>query len=182
MERPLFIAKGRFDPSDGEKWRSYCDWANMRGVKEIVSLDSLLCPDIIRDVLDEDWDHNVHENFRLNYFYDVDYLMKRTADVLRKNILGIFRNPEKHIDKSPAPDFNFIGYDLIEDETGISALTNCGGFPNSFSNEELNQFGLLTVFRRAADVRQDLKKNNPEEDHANCELYAIWRLKDNSRC
>lgn len=29
MAAPLFIATERFDPSDGEKWRTYCEWANI---------------------------------------------------------------------------------------------------------------------------------------------------------
>src|SRR6266404_4093762 len=46
MAKPLFIATERFDPSDGEKWQSFCQWAEIPGLVEVVSLDSLLCPHV----------------------------------------------------------------------------------------------------------------------------------------
>jgi hypothetical protein len=174
---PLFIATQRFDPSDGEKWRKYAEWAKIPNLVEVVSLDGILCPHLINERDDRDWEHIVIENFRLDYFYDLDYLMDRIRGVTRRNVLGLYRNPEKHIDCAPASGaFDFMGHDLIEDMTQISALTNCGGSPESFSNDELNPYGLITDFVRASEVRHSLKANNPDEPHANCELYAIWRL------
>jgi hypothetical protein len=76
----------------------------------------------------------------------------------------------------PAGGFDFIGYDLVEEITQISALTNCGGFPDCFCNAELNRFGLLDRFDRATEIRRHLLEHHPKEPHANCELYAIWRL------
>ena len=67
-------------------------------------------------------------------------------------------------------------YDLIEDMTEISGLSNCGGFPDVFANGELNQYGLLPEFRRAGEVRELLVIRHPDENHAQCEMYAIWRL------
>lgn len=72
----------------------------------------------------------------------------------------------------------FIGCDLIEEMTQISALTNCGGFPETFSNEELNNRGLIDSFARAKEIQRLLAQNNPDEPHANCELYALWRLRE----
>jgi hypothetical protein len=71
-----------------------------------------------------------------------------------------------------------VGYDLIEEQTQISALTNCGGFPDVFRNEELNRFGLIDNFERASKVRSLLVQRHPEEHHAQCEMYAIWRLNE----
>jgi hypothetical protein len=84
-----------------------------------------------------------------------------------------------HIDIAPgAGDFIFMGYDLIEESTQISALTNCGGFPETFSNDELNRYGLISDFVRACEVKKLLPRHHPEEHHSKCELYAIWRLAD----
>jgi hypothetical protein len=71
-----------------------------------------------------------------------------------------------------------MGYDLIEEETQISAITNCGGFPDVFSNEELNRVGLISSFERAYEVRRLLAERHPEEPHAQCEMYALWRLNE----
>ena len=174
---PLFIATEKFDPSDGEAWDNYIRWAKISKLTEVVSLDSILCPTVLPNIADEDWQHNVHEDFRLNYFYDLDYLINRTAGVLRKNILGLYRNPDSHINAAPGPGaFEFTGYDLIEEATHISALTNCEGFPNTFSNDELNQYGLIAEFIRAREIRSLLPEHNPTEPHAKCQIYAIWRL------
>jgi len=178
MFKPLFIATERLDSSDGETWQKYCTWAKIPGLTEIVSLDGSLCPHLIKEFNNEDWSHIVNEDFRLDYFYDLEYLLQRVAEVRRKNVLGLFRNPKKHIETQPASgDFSFIGYDLIEEQTQISALTNCGGFPDSFSNAELNQFGIISNFDRAASIRVTLAQHNPNEPHAHGELYAIWRMK-----
>jgi hypothetical protein len=174
---PLFVASERFDKSNGDRWESYTQWAKIPALVEVVSLDTMLCPTILPDLSNEDWQHNVQEDFRLNYFYDLDYLIRRTAAVSRKNVLGLYKNPDGHIDSPPGSGaFAFVGYDLIEDDTQTSALTNCGGFPGTFSNSELNEYGLVTDFSRAFEIRRLLPQNNPTEPHAKCELYAIWRL------
>lgn len=181
MTSPLFIATERFDPSDGEKWQRYCDWAGIHDLVEVVSLDAILCQPLISELHEEDWRHNVKEDHCLNYFHDLDYLTRRTRDIPRKNVLGLYRNPERHIAVPPGPgDFTFVGYDLIEEQTQISALTNCGGFPDVFRNDELNRFGLLDRFDRACDVRRLLAQSHPDEAHAQCELYALWRLQETS--
>ena len=176
---PLFIATYRFDRFDGDTWNKYVEWAKIPNLVEVVSVDGSLCEPIVREFVDEDWKHNVHENCRLNYFYDLEYLIRRVAGVTRRNILGLYRNPDAHIDSAPAGgDFVFMGYDLIEESTHISALTNCGGFPETFSKDELNKYGLLFEFARAREVREWLPVHNPDEPHAYCEMYAIWRLSE----
>ena len=181
MQRPLFIATQRFDPSDGERWKNYLEWAQIPWLDEVVSLDAALCPHLINTPEEQDWQHIVNEDFRLDYFYDLDYLKLRTQGVQRRNMLGLYRNPESHIEAKPAAgDFSFMGYDLIEEQTQISALTNCGGFPDVFQNEELNRFGLVDGFKRVQQIGRFLAKRHPEEHHAQCEIYAIWRLNESA--
>jgi hypothetical protein len=176
---PLFVATEKFGPLDGERWQRYCAWAKIPGLTEVVSLDCLLCPRIISEIGEEDWGHIVCEDFRLNYFHHLDFLLKRIATVPRRNGLGVYRNPDTQIDTRPAVgDFDFMGYDLIEEQTQISALVNCGGFPDAFSNNELNQFGLIAGFERACEIQRRLAELHPEEPHAQCERYALWRLNE----
>ena len=97
-----------------------------------------------------------------------------------RNILGLYRNPQTHNGAPPGPGhFSFLGYDLIEEMTQVSALTNCGGFPDLFANTELNQYGLIPSFPRASEIRSRLRTHHPDEPHANCEMYAIWRMLEN---
>lgn len=181
MPTPLFIATEPFKESDGERWKDYFEWAKIPAITEIAGLDSLLCPPLVTTIEDEDWNYIVQENFRLEYFYDLNYLMQRTRDISPRNILGVYRNPETHIATPPAENFDFMGYDLVEDQTQISALVNCGGFPDVFRNEELNRFGLIDAFERAREVRRLLAERHPEEPHAQCEMYAVWRLNEDKQ-
>lgn len=173
----LFIAVSRFDPSDGQRWTDYCQWSKIPALAEIVSLDTLLCPRLLTEIDDADWAHIVNDDCRLAYFYHLDYLLQRVAGLPRRNILGLYRNPTQHIAAPPAAGpFFFMGYDLVEEMTQISALTNCGGFHETFANDELNRVGLIHNFARASEIQRSLRQNNPDEPHAQCELYAIWRL------
>lgn len=179
MVEVLFIATKRFDPAEGDMWRSYCQWANIPALREVVSLDGILCEHLITDFTDEDWAHIVNADFRLGYFRDLDYLLSRVSSVRRRNILGLYRNPQQHIESPPAAgEFTFLGYDLIEEMTQVSALVNCGGFPKVFANDELNEFGLVANFARALEIKRRLPAEYPNEPHADCELYAVWRLKE----
>ena len=177
--QPLFIATEKFDPTDGDRWTGYYDWAKIPQLTEVVSLDAMLCRHLIREFITEDWQYIVNENYRLDYFYNLDYLLTRINGALRRNVLGLYRNPDCHITTAPDKgDFLFVGYDLIEEKTQISALTNCGGFPEVFPNTELNHCGLITDFKRASEIKILLRSKFPNEPHADCELYAIWRLNE----
>lgn len=179
---PLFIATERFDPSDGDRWQEYCRFAQIPQLIEVVSLDRGLCPRLVKEIKAEDWGHIVNEDWRLDYFCHLDYLLKRVAEHSRRNVLGLYRNPDCHITRPPGQgDFEFVGYDLIEEMTQVSALTNCGGFPEVFTSEELNAYGLIQDYGRAAQIAVVLADEFPEESHADCELYAIWRLSEARR-
>ena len=154
---PLYIATERFEPSDSKHWRSYAEWAKIPALAEVVGLDSSLCRHLVRELMDEDWDHIVKEDFRLDYFLHLDYLLTRVAHIPRRNILGLYRNPDQHITEPPgSQDFVFPGSaNSLRRRTQISALTNCGGFPKAFLNEELNQRGLISGFQ---PMRRDVQR------------------------
>jgi hypothetical protein len=112
----------------------------------------------------------------LHFFTDYDFLRRQVADIAPKNVLCVFRNPRECPDGPSFPDFRFLGYDLVDRECSISALTNCGGFPDVFDNSELSNVGLLTDFRRAVQVQQELRLRHPDSHHADCHLWAVFRL------
>ncbi|WP_069997859.1 hypothetical protein [Cellulosilyticum sp. I15G10I2] len=66
--------------------------------------------------------------------------------------------------------FEFCGYDLIEDFSGISAILNCGGFDKAFLSSDLSFRGLVTSFERAREVQEKLLIEYPDESHADCEI------------
>ncbi|MCR3757464.1 hypothetical protein KYB31_00480 [Clostridium felsineum] len=77
--------------------------------------------------------------------------------------------------------FKFYGYDLIEDSTRISALTNCGRFDKAFSSNDISEFGLIKEYKKAKEIQSLLLENYPDEEHVDCVLWGIWRMEDNSR-
>ncbi|MBL8211433.1 MAG: hypothetical protein JNK87_12005 [Bryobacterales bacterium] len=173
---PWFIATERFGPWDGDTWDSYVAWSGLTQLEELVSLDGLLCPTVLEEIKDEYWPFIVNEDFLLEYFTDFEFLMAQLGGIAHKNVLCVFFNPEEPPQAPQCGDFEFLGYDLIEREGSISALTNCGGYPDVFANSELSRHGLLMDFERARTVQRELRERYPDSQHADCNLFALFRL------
>lgn len=174
-----FVALEKFDPSN-EGWEKYVEWAQLPQLREVISLDCSLCPSILNELNDEDWKNiSKKEKSFFGLFSNLDYLLKRISGFKDLQISAVSKNPKEASVSSFADSrFQFKGFDLVEDETRISALTNCGGFPKAFSNDELSDCGLILTYERAKEIQQDLLKNYPDEDHADCSFWAIWKMVD----
>lgn len=175
MER-WFIATERFGPWNGETWDKYVAWSGLTQLEELVSLDGPNCPTVLPEIKNDYWDHIVNADFLLDYFTDFDFLMAEVAAIENKNVLCVFCNPSEPPQAPACGRFEFLGYDLIDRQGSISALTNCGGYPDVFANSELSRHGLLTDFERARTVQRDLRTRYPDSHHADCNLFAIFRL------
>jgi len=178
MVEPWYIAVESFDPSWGDNWAGYFRGARLTQLVEVITLDCGLCPHLTHDLRPEDWQHNVHEDYATCFFHDLDYLLKRVAGIEKVNILAAVRNPSQECSHAFSdPRFVFKGYDLIDVEGATSALTNCGGFPLAFRNDELSNCGLIVPFARAKEVQSALRQNYPDEHHADCDVWALWKMK-----
>ena len=112
----------------------------------------------------------------LDFFTDLALLLSRLSDTTERNLLCVYRNPPSTLPPTLHDDrFEFLGYDLVDIHCSASALTNCGGFPDVFENRELSSKGLLTSYARARHVQSDLRTKHPEEPHANCHVWGIYR-------
>jgi hypothetical protein len=179
MVKPWFIAVEKFGPGSGETWRKYIEYSGLNQLKEIVSFDNCLCPNVIEELTAEDWEHNVEGDWVLFFFRDLEYLLKRVDKCSNFNILAAIRNPSDDCrDWFADESFDFVGYDVVDVCADISALTDCGGFEKAFENKELSEMGLISSLERAREVQQLLKKHYPEEHHAKCDVWAIWKMKD----
>ena len=174
--QPWFIATEPFTSRSGDTWAKYVDWSGLGHLDEVVSLDPILCPTVLPEIKNEYWPYIVNEDFMLTLFVDLEFLLKQILGIRERNLLCVYRNPA-----SPPPpykgsvNFEFLGYDLVDVEASASALTNCGGFPDVFTNSELSAKGLLTSHVRAFEVQADLRTKHPEERHADCHVWAISR-------
>jgi hypothetical protein len=173
---PLFAARRRFDPDDGDRWADYVAWSGLSQLTEVVSLDTILCPVLPPSLLPADWEHNVHADYQTFLFRSQAYLRARVAGEPRVNLLALLRNPsEGEVDAAALPGFRLAGFDLVDVRGDISALTNCGGFDRAFTGAELSRCGLLRGLERAYEVRRALRLAYPTEPHAECDVWALWR-------
>lgn len=176
MSQPWFVAVERFGPANGKAWLKYIEWSGLKQLEGLVSLDSMLCPVVLQFIRDEDWRHIVQANGFEDYFTELPALHNAlaVADVKDAQILCVFRNPD---DQPLLPEylgaFRFLGFDLVDAASGVSALTNCGGWPE-LDNSELSEFGLIETHSRAAQLQRLLCRNHPEEPHAACDVWAIF--------
>ena len=179
MITPWYIAVTPFDPSSGARWEVYIAWSGLTQLTELVSFDNSLCPNVLESLTAEDWAHNVLEDYVLFFFTDLAYLLARTTGRTPVNILAAVRNPAEECRQAfPDPRFTFKGFDLVDIHGDLSALTNCGGFPLAFSNAELTDCGLIGVFDRACEINRSLRANYPHEHHAQCDIWALWKMAD----
>ena len=172
----LFVAKRPFDPSAGDRWDRYVAWSGLAQLREVVSLDTMLCPVVPEELTAADWEYNVHADYRVFFFRSLEYLRERVMGEGRLNILAVLQNPTTAgVAGVTLPGFAFAGFDLVDVHGDISALTNCGGFEGVFANTELSEVGLLKNLERAQEVQGLLRARYPEEPHAECHVWAIWR-------
>ena len=175
-----FTARRKFDPSFEVDWEKYIQWANLPQLQEVISLDTVLCPSMFHQLIDEDWNWNVHQDHRISYFRNLDYVIDRVkANSNKFNVLAVTYEPALD-PKNTFHDsrFEFCGFDLIGDDSDISAINNCGGFEKAFDNTDVSAVGLFQSYAFTRDVQRKLRDNYPDEHHANCELWAVWRLRN----
>ena len=170
-----FTVLERFGPSS-EGWLKYLEFSKLTHLVEVVSLDALLCPCVVHDLRDEVWSHFVPEIVSVSAFDDVAWLVMRHPVQPGEQLLKVVQDPDRDVGAVElGRGWAFAGYDLIEHDGNISALTNCGGFDGAFTAADLNERGLITKYEDAKRIHEALRVRYPEEPHANCVLVAIWR-------
>ncbi|MGB0579416.1 MAG: hypothetical protein ACPGVU_06920 [Limisphaerales bacterium] len=154
-------------------FESYQAFSGFSHITELVSLDGMMCPNLITELTDEDWQHNIHEDLRSDLFRKPDYLLARQPlDPTLHQVIAACENPDG---TEALPDrFTFCGYDIMDSFFGISTLTNCGPIPEVFSPEDVNEFGLLDDLQMALSVGSKMRAHQPDDPHlGDC---RVWRL------
>lgn len=185
MTKPIwYTARATYDPDHKMEfgWEEYKEWSKLVHLSELVSLDGMLNGLVFEPDFDsgEEWEYIVTEGvYSTQFFNSMDYILEKTKSIKYFNLLAVIKEPDESNEErtNQLIDFEFIGYDLIEREGDISALTNCGGFDESFLPSDLNEFGLVSDFEKVKKIQEHLRINNPEEHHADCFLYEVWRHK-----
>ena len=170
--------------SDDSSWTKYIEFSKLTHLTELVSLDGMLNGVIFEPDRGEkgDWGFIIVDDlYETGLFKSLDYVIKKVKDKVRFNLLTVVKEPTEKCEDKKIPDFEFVGYDLLDIDYSTSALSNCGGFDETFLPSDLNHYGLIDTFEKAYDIRERLIKNNPEEHHADCNVFALWRHKEIGR-
>lgn len=179
----FYTARGTYDKTyneDGMSWDKYIEWSKLTQLSELVSLDGMLNEILVEPVYDNanDWDfiHTV-EQYETGFFTTLEYVFNRLKAKEKFNLLTVVLEPEQDCKDIHIDGYEFVGYDLLDQDFSTSALTNCGGFDETFLPTDLNDKGLLDDFTKAYDIKKRLLKNNPGEHHADTNVIAVWRHK-----
>jgi hypothetical protein len=179
MMRALYVAADRFDrTSDG--WEDYAKWRGLPQLVEVVSIEN---PSIVRatHLNAEEWacvaaDLGVGPNYFC--FTDLACLQNCLArnGLAAPMLLCIFKNPDRAPDRSELPlGFELLGYDLVEDRTGVSSVSNCKGFLAASPHSEISECCLVRDFAAAREMQEQMPRLFPGDPHANCSVWAIAR-------
>lgn len=165
-------------------WDGYISWSKMHHLEEVVSLDCMLNASLVDpDYKDADDWHYIYTSgkFMTPFYTALDYVLRRVTPKDKFNLLTVIINPSQNCRDIVVDGYQFMGYELLDQEFGNSALTNCGGFDESFLPSDLNKYGLIDEYDKAYAVRKLLADNNPDQHHAQTNLIAVWRHKEIGR-
>lgn len=177
----FYTARAKFDKENGGDilaWTNYIEWSKLTQLTELVSMDTSLNEVLFEPdrTSEEDWKEIVIDGCHETGFYrTLDYVLKKAKDIKRFNLLTVTIEPETDCSLIPIDNYDFIGYDLLDQYYDTSALSNCGGFDETFLPSDLNRFGLIDAYERAFSIKKGLKENNTQEEHADTNVIAIWR-------
>ncbi|MBC9931046.1 hypothetical protein [Chitinophaga qingshengii] len=173
----LYTSRAKFDKRDGA-WSQYIEWSRLTQLTELVSLDTGLNEVLVEADRhsDEYWQEIVLEGcYPTGFFRTLDYVLKHTNHPGDFNLLTVVIEPAYDCSFVPLDGYEFLGYDLLDQYYDTSALSNCGGFDETFLPEDLNNVGLIDNYEKAYTIKKKLRENNPGEDHADTNVIAIWR-------
>ena len=173
-----FTAIEKFDRDNGERWADYARWIGHSDLVRIVTLDSLLCPPVVHAESAEDWQFVAKEDFMLDFFTDLDFVLRGVAGHRPAEVLAVIREPSAaEVENFSHPDFEFAGFDLMDTRMVASALLGSDRFPEMFDVNELSpDSGLLRSHARAGEIRDDLRRRYPDRANAQCDVWALWRF------
>jgi hypothetical protein len=172
-----YTAIERFDHNNGERWLGYTRWLGRTDLARVITLDSILCPPVVHVESSDDWEHVAQEEFMLDFFTNLDFVLRRVSSHRPSVVVAVARNPSAdEVANFPHPDFEFAGFDIVDAQFTASALLNGCNFPEAFDVSELSsESGLIKSRQRAFRIRDVMHKRYPNRDKIPSHVWALWR-------
>lgn len=175
-----YTARARFGPSH-EAWDYYINQARLPQLTELISLDTSLNEVLVEPDYESRIDYNYivlkNGGHETGFFTTWEYVLTHLNPDENFHLLAVCINPDVNCNTIEMEGYDFIGYELLDQYYDTSALTNCGGFDETFLPSDLNKYGLIDHYAQAIDIGNRLYENNPGEDHADTNVIAIWKHK-----
>lgn len=175
MPEWLYTLRKRFTTNRQQRFDDYRTFSGFHHITELVTLDSMMCPNLIDELQAEDWKYNVQEDFRIEWFRDANYLLSRQSlNALNHQLIAAFECPPAQY---LVPNgFKVCGYDIMDSYLGNSTLTNCGPIPEIFKSTDVNELGLIDERDKALAIRDAMRILQPDDPHlGNCEVWLLAR-------
>ena len=157
-------------------------WSSLTHVKEVVSLDTSIGelafkPDYKSE---EEWKYCiiVDEIYGTCFYSSLAFVLENTKSKNQFNLFAVIHEPSEAKSEYLDNEFEFIGYELL-DKPGfdISVLTNRWPLFDEITPSDINTNGLISDYKIARNVQQNLKENQPDVSHTDCDLFEVWRHK-----
>ena len=116
-----YTARDTYSPifEDGTSWIKYIKWTRLTQLKELVSLDSILCGlSFVADYQNEKIYQYaiIDDGYTTDLFNSLDYVLKNVESQCIFNLLAVVKEPKEDCKIVLLADFDFVGYDLIDKE------------------------------------------------------------------
>src|SRR6478672_8839663 len=114
-----YTARKPFNPSAENKimsWRSYVEWSKIYHLKELVSLDNMLC-ELAMEVnyeSEEVYNYMLVENgYATDLFNSLEFVLSKVENKSHFNLLTIIKEPAQECRNIVLDGFEFKGYELL---------------------------------------------------------------------
>lgn len=176
MNQWLFTIRERCTTTSHPRFDDYRVFSGFHHISELVSLDSMMCPDLIDELRADDWEHNVHEDFRTQLFRHANYLLSRQElDPSKHQLMAVLESPPEEF--AIPSGFAICGHDIMDSDFRHSTLTNCGPIPEAFLPADVNEFGLIDDRDQAFAIRDKMRSLQPDDPHlGECEVWLLARF------
>ena len=149
-----YTATETFDKNhgDGYLWMQYIEFSKLIHLTELVSLDSMLNGQMFEPNQEEngDWNYMIFDDlYETGLFNSLDYVIEKVKEKEKFNLLAVVKEPTEKCEHIKIQDFEFVGYELLDKDYATSALSNCGGFDETFMAADLNRYGLIDSFEKS---------------------------------
>ncbi|EON75977.1 hypothetical protein ADIS_3565 [Lunatimonas lonarensis] len=170
----MITGREKFGPSGcrgGLSLEDFRSWSGLLQVEELTSLDSFYNPSVegIGEKSFEGGDFFGGLAKALSEFIEQEFAVGQPF-----NLLATVEEPKEEIKDKGPEEFEFLGYDVVNQQLGHSVLVHLGWLIAE-AGTNVNAYGLLPDLATATQAVNDFKDHFPGMETAEGVIVGIWR-------